>query len=127
MLKFDEVKNNMLNTFNNNMEDDNDQNMISSFIDEDVLEDIEEDYNSDEVEKLNISYINENKNIESKSLFDIDEDYVNILNELINRACEQDKSLNDEKNLDMLYDRYNNKFIDKINFVDRIDTINIAF
>lgn len=116
MLKFDEVKNNMLNTFNNNIEDDNDQNMISSFIDEDVLEDIEEDYNSDEVEKNN-----------SKCLYKTDEEYTNIVSKLINRACEQDKSLNDKKSLETLYDRYNHKFIDKINFVDRIDNINIAF
>lgn len=136
--KLDEVEQSILNTFNNNTEDDNetdyagsgdenDQNIISSFRDEDVLDDIEEDYNSDEVEKLNISYINENKKNKSKCLYEIDVEYGNIVDNLIDRACEQDKSLKDKKVLDILYKRYDDKNISKTDAVDRIDTINMAF
>lgn len=69
----------------------------------------------------------EKKNIKSKGLFDIDTEYVNIVDNFIDRACKQDKSLKVKEVLDILYDRYNHKFIEKINYVERIDTINMAF
>lgn len=68
----------------------------------------------------------EKKKNKSKGLFDIDVEYGNIVDNLVFRACEQDKSLKDKKVLDILYKRYNDKNICKIDAIDRIDTINIA-
>lgn len=69
----------------------------------------------------------EKKKNKERGLYKIGEEYGSIVDYFIDRACEQDESLKDEKVLDILYKRYDDKNISKTDAIDRIDTINMAF